>query len=367
MYEQINDTEIIMRGLWVGLLAIGVSACVAAEEPAPLVQTKVGDYHGGNAPWHFDDHAATLRTASCPEGTAFERAVPLHIEADAIDSGSAKQQAEQLQGMRFAGAWHLTADDENFGGLSGLAVMRSGSLLAISDAGAWVSIGIDPATGAPDGLGSIGYMRDANGKFFATKRKGDSEGLAFHDGLALVSFEQRHRIEAFDLEGCGMAARAARVVRLPAVVGGKKVPDNRGAEALSLFQGGGLQVGFEFRTREGSPAGRVVADRDLTDTSPLYQPGLYLLTGMDYRGDMMIHVFRAYDPLRGSRVRVRVSPVAGGDDIAFADLKSPLPVDNFEGVAFGAAPSGATRIWLISDDNFNPDKQRTLLFAFDLD
>jgi hypothetical protein len=46
-------------------------------------------------------------------------------------------------------------------------------------------------------------------------------------------------------------------------------------------------------------------------------------------------------------------------------FKQPLPVDNFEGVAIGQAPSGATRIWLISDDNFSGN-QRTLLLALDL-
>ncbi len=346
------------------VLGLGLAACTAPEIASSKTAGTVPDEP---AAWQFKQHAADLRAASCPDGVRFERAQSIGITATAIDRGTPGQYDQALSGLTFAGAWHLTADEPNFGGLSGLAVMRSGSLLAISDAGAFVWIGIDPATGAPDGLGSIGYMRGANGKFFAGKKAADSEGLAVRDGLALVSFEHDHRIEAFDLEGCGVAARAARVVDLPAIVAGKSVPDNMGAEALSLLAEGGLQVGFEFRTVEGSPAGRVVGDDDLSDTSRLYQPSFYFLTGMDYRADMMVHTFRAYDPLRGARVRMRVSAITGGEVIAFADLKSPLPVDNFEGVAFGKAPSGATRIWLISDDNFKPAMQRTLLFAFDLE
>ena len=52
--------------------------------------------------------------------------------------------------------------------------------------------------------------------------------------------------------------------------------------------------------------------------------------------------------------------------IAEAKLKKPLPVDNYEGIAIGKAPSGQTRIWLISDDNFS-NSQRTQLLALDLD
>ena len=346
-----------MRGLIFAAIGLGLVACTAPEVVPVPAETA----------WQFDAHASALRAASCPEGTAFERAISLPISVTEIERGTPAQQAKALQGMSFVGAWHLTADNPNFGGLSGLAVMRSGSLLAINDAGVWVWIGIDPETGAPDGIGSIANMRAADGNFFASKKAGDSEGLAFRDGLALVSFEQEHRIEAFDLEGCGTAARAARVVDLPSVILDQRVPNNRGAEALSLFGDGALQVGFEVRNLEGSPAGRVIGHKTLADVSRLYQPDSYLLTDMDYHGEMMAHVFRAYDPIRGTRVRVRVSPVGGGDGVAFANLKSPLPVDNFEGIAFGQSPSGASRIWLISDDNFNPAKQRTLLFAFDLD
>ncbi len=346
-----------MRGLILAVTGLGLAACTAPE----VVSKPAG------TPWQFETHASALRAASCPDGVAFERAISLPISVTEIDRGTPDQQARALNGMSFAGAWHLTAGNPNFGGLSGLAVMPSGSLLAINDAGVWVWIGIDPETGAPDGIGSIANMRAADGNFFARKQAGDSEGLTFRDGLALVSFEQQHRIEAFDLEGCGTAARAARVVDLPSVILGMRLPNNRGAEALSLFGDGALQVGFEVRNMEGSPAGRVVGHKALTDVSRLYQPDSYLLTDMDYHGEMMAHVFRAYDPIRGARVRVRVSPVGGGNEVAFADLKPPLPVDNFEGIAFGRSPSGVRRIWLISDDNFNPDKQRTLLFAFDLD
>ena len=348
-----------MRLAWIGWVGLSLAACAAPEVTPPISEIAQTE---PTKPWRFDDHANALKIASCPDGTAFERAQALTITATQIDRGTTDQQAVALQNMRFAGAWHLTADDSNFGGLSGLAVLRSGSLLAVSDTGAFVWIGIDPGTGAPDGLGSIGYMRDGKGKLFVGKAAADAEDLVLRDGLALVSFEQEHRIEAFDLEGCGAAARAAHVVDLPGVVDGKKVPRNKGTEALALDDA--LWAGYEMRQLQGSPMGRVLSDGSLDQLSYAGQPGLYLQTGADFNARGRAVIYRAYDPARGTRVILEVQGKDGAT--AKAALKPPLPVDNFEGVAFGRAPSGATRIWLISDDNFSA-KQRTLLFAFDLD
>ncbi|HCK85173.1 MAG TPA: hypothetical protein DHW63_11855 [Hyphomonadaceae bacterium] len=40
-------------------------------------------------------------------------------------------------------------------------------------------------------------------------------------------------------------------------------------------------------------------------------------------------------------------------------------MDNFEAIAAIAMPDGATRVYILSDDNFS-HRQRTLLLAFDL-
>lgn len=344
--------------LGLGLVMAACAAPDVAEQPANDVTVTT------SAPelWEFETAAPALTLASCPEGTAFERAQSITITATEIDKGPADAQAEQLKGVTFAGAWHLTADDPNFGGLSGLETLRSGSLIAISDAGAWVWIGIDPDTGTPDGIGSIGYMKGADGKFLSGKREGDAEGLAFKDGIALVSFERDHRIEAFDLEGCGVGALAAPVVSFPPRILGKKIPDNRGAEALAIDLQ--LFAGFEMKTNDGSPRGEVMTDGSLANVLSTEMGQAFALTGSDFNEWGSVDVYRAYDPVRGNRIKIEVR---NPDFIqASALIKAPLPVDNFEGIAFGNSPSGATRIWLISDNNFN-DNQRTLLFAFDLD
>lgn len=336
-----------------------LSACAAAEVQAP----REIDEAPVTGIWSFSDHAEDLRAVSCPDDETYLRAEAIEIRVIDAERGDADARARQLTGMTLAGAWQLESKESNFGGLSGLAVQASGSLLAISDAGAFIWIGIDPESGIPDGLGAISYMRDLDGNHFANKRDGDSEGLSLRDGMALVSFEQDHRISAFDLETCGAAARAAPVVSLTPVVDGKLLQDNRGPEAFTL-NGETLQVGFEMRNGGGSPVGTVNVDGTLTDLFFTEQPLFFLMTGMDTRQDVTARIFRAYDPVRGARVRLQVD--RAGVRIGEGLFKQPLPVDNFEGVAIGTAPSGATRLWMIADDNFSAN-QRTLLLALDLE
>lgn len=348
-----------MRVILGGLLGLSITACAApdVQQPAPSDIAP--------APWVFEANAADLRLKSCPVGIAFERAQSMPISVESISVGTSSEQARAMSGASLVGAWHLTSDEPNFGGLSGLETMRSGSLLAVSDAGAFVWIGIDPETGTPDGIGSISYMRGADGNYLSGKREGDSEGLVLQDGLALVSFERDHRIEAFDLEGCGAAARAAQIADLPDVIEGKKVPDNKGPEALSLLADGELRAGFEYRKSAGSPSGLIMEDGRLGMLEYAGQPGAFLQTGADHTDTRGAQLFRAYDPARGNRNLVYVYDEGG--QIAKIEIAKPLPADNYEGIAFGTSPEGKQRVWVISDDNFKPERQRTLLLAFDLD
>lgn len=338
------------------LASMTMAACTAA-----VPQT--ADDAPPAALWTYAALVDDLRQQSCPEGTLYKRAEALSVQVIDAGRGGQKAREKNLTGMTLAGSWHLKSDNSEFGGLSGLAVLKSGSLLSVTDDGKFIWIGIDPETGAPDGIGSIAYLRDEEGDIFPNKRAADAEDLAYRDGLAFVSFEQEHRISAYDLESCGVAARAAVVAKLNKVVGGNVLENNRGGEALT-FDGDTLKVGFEARNRDGSPVGTVRLDGSLANVRRTGQPSLYLLTSMDAADGVTASVFRAYDPVRGSRAIVTVE---GENNLsAKADLKSPLPVDNFEGIAIGTSPDGATRIWLISDDNFS-NNQRTLLLAFDLD
>ena len=341
---------------YTAILAVFILGACTAPERASI------ESGSSAAMWVFDDHIEDLRARSCPAETRFQSARDLPLRFIETERGSKSAQQMNLDGVTLAGAWQLKSSNDDFGGLSGLDVLGSGSLLSVSDDGKFVWIGVDPETGAPDGIGSIAYMRNTDGNIFPTKMSADAEDLSVRDGVAFVSFEQRHRIEAYDLESCGSAAHAARVVKLDKVVAGEVLRNNRGPEGLALVEDT-LQVGFEVQSSGGSPFGAVRVDGTLADLKRTRQPLLYMLTGLDYENGLRAQVFRAYDPARGARAIVRV--LKDGEQIAEARLKPPLPVDNFEAVAIGEAPDGTPRIWLLSDDNFSSD-QRTLLLALDL-
>lgn len=335
-----------------------VAACTAADMPTPepmkVEQTQ---------DWSWARHAQDLRDLSCPLGERVVQPQALTIEIIQAERGNESARDRYLTGLTLAGSWHLESDEPNFGGLSGLDLLPSGSLLAVSDAGAFVWIGLDPETGTPDGIGSIAYMRNKDGGLIEGKLAADAEGLSYREGLALVSFERDHRVEAFYLDKCAAAARAIKVAQLDMVVDGSVIEANRGAEALALG-GDRLLAGFEMHKSSGSPVTEIQENGSLVLHAYTEQPGLYLMTGLDIEADITARLFRAFDPVQGPRAILQVDGPEGR--LAEADLKSPLPVDNFEGVAIGEAPDGGTRIWLIADDNFSRN-QRTLLLALDLD
>ena len=315
-------------------------------------------------------HAETLKAESCPDGMGYADPTPIKITAKGLPLADRAENTILPEGVRFHGGWHLTSDNENFGGLSGIDITAAGDFLMVSDAGAFVWLERS-ADGAPNQTGNIAYMKGASGQLLQGKSDADSEGLALQNGLALVSFERTHRIEAFDLDGCGANARAALVTRLPSRLDGKAVHENRGPEALALR--GALIAGYEqsfsdtetalFSIEEGNRTAQLSAMAHLPN--PYDGP----LTGMSNTIDGIGYaVRRRYSPATGNRITVEMS-VNDGDGRrarALFDLSRPQTVDNFEGITAETLSNGMHRVWLISDDNFSA-RQRTLLFAFDVD
>ena len=95
-------------------------------------------------------------------------------------------------------------------GLSDVDLLDDGRLLAITDQGdfVWLDLADDGVTPT---RARIAPLQNAAGEPLRGKQEGDSEDLAYNDGLALVSFERDHRVLAFDIAGCSAAARGAPV------------------------------------------------------------------------------------------------------------------------------------------------------------
>jgi len=92
-------------------------------------------------------------------------------------------------------------------------------------------------------------------------------------------------------------------------------------------------------------------------------------------GDIII-LERRYRYITGVAIRLRHIPVETLDSInpeatlngtVIAELKPPLNIDNMEGIAAISDPKGNVLIYMISDDNFDHDDQRTLLLMFSLE
>lgn len=342
---------------WHGLsvLAVFLSACATPTlEAAPPP---------GTAIWQFDDHRAAIAEASCQDEASEFESEQFIYKAEPVSPNDQAAFEGRLSGMDLVGIWSLTSGRDEFGGLSGLVTSESGDLMAVSDQGQFIVLPTDRETGAPAEFGRIAPMRGEDGEPLAGKTQGDAEGLAMRDGVAFVSFERDHRVSAFDLQGCRGAAREVVLSRLNPALAGIELPNNRGPEGLALMRDGTLRVGIEARDTSAAVSGTLTMDGALTDIVETNPPAFQLLTGIDHRDGLTAIVYRAYDPVRGNRISFTVD--RGEAQIASGSLKPPEPVDNIEGIAIGPLKNGQRKLWLISDDNFNP-RQRTLLFAFEL-
>ncbi|WP_189498889.1 esterase-like activity of phytase family protein [Algimonas arctica] len=332
------------------ILALTVFAFIPLSPAMSVAQQADTD------PWNFERMAPNLRHLSCPDDVDVFPFSSLDIGVDPVKLGAPNDVEQALpQGVTFVGGWHLTANNSDFGGLSGLDITETGDLLAVSDRGTFFTIGM--ANGAPDGRGQMSEMLDAKGKKLSRKRNIDAEGLAYREGLAMVSFERNHRVLAFDLAGCEGVARGVRVSQLPDQLAGQSIKPNGGAEALWIRPDGGLTVGYE--TVINNRATLLTLDQVggvLEQTVTIDVPRQFKLVGASGSA----YLLRAYNDTLGNRNEIRLTD----QNVAFK-LASPLKVDNFEGIALSDPEGGARRLYIISDDNFS-GRQRTLLYAFDI-
>jgi len=351
--------------LLVSGLLVAATACAApAEEPVLGAARTVAAAEPGL--WNFGAEADAIRAASCDEGNAPMRGLlPVDLAVQALNGKQSEVLSSRLpEGVRLAGAWELTSADPNFGGLSGLAAEDETTLLAITDSGGWVRLGL--SGGAPSAA-TIGYMRGADGDFLAGKGANDAEGLTLRDGLALVSFERDFRIEAFAVGTCGAGAKAVSIAALPTAFKGKDIDANEGPEAIDLQTDGQLRFAYEGAAGGVSPIGRVLSGGKAAWTGETAgNPSGFALVAMETvplpgGAQREIYLYRAFDPLRGARSVLIWGP--GADEQI--TLSRPVLTDNFEGLTAQVLASGDVRLWIVSDNNFSK-LQRNLIYAFDI-
>lgn len=290
--------------------------------------------------------------------------------------------------LDFRGGLVLTSPSPYFGGWSALALDAHGRrLLAISDAGAWMTGELTYADGRPSGIAHavVGPLLDATGQPFAHARDRDSEGLAvvsgtLEHGEALISFEVNDRIGRFPIDAGGVGpqqgsvplpsetAQMKRNVGLESVCRLKTTAGSAGpvVTLVERFPGttdahtGWIGAGDGNSWRRLSLA--VIDDYDLTDCAGLPDGGMLVLERR----------FHARDWGHGPRMRVRrvtAAEIASATVMRGETLLDAGPdedIDNMEGLAVHFGPAGEMLITIISDDNFNHSLQRTVLLQFAL-
>jgi hypothetical protein len=310
---------------------------------------------------------------------AVARAEPIELRASPVAFSEQEMAGKPIVGkLEFRGALHLTSPDSRFGGLSGLIAMPRGeTLVAVSDKGHWLTM--QPRYGAGGVLagigaaGEIGALIDPRGN---AVRRGliDAEDIALTpDGIA-VAFEGAHRIWRYPWPR-GAAPFALPPVPLGQPPGLERAPGNKGIEAMASLADGrlfALAEGLHFS--DGDFAGWVSAGAPHSAWHPIgWRPhGQFVPTSATVlpSGDVLV-LERRFSWLGGFASRLaRVAPAAItpgarllGEEIAV--LQTPLVHENFEAVA-AVARGGETLIYLLSDDNFTPVLQRTLLAMFAL-
>ena len=275
--------------------------------------------------------------------------------------------------LRYRGGIELSSPRHVFGGLSGMEVLEGERLIAISDNGDWFEAQL-LLNDTGDLVGARAWrtamMRNEDGEPFPNKQSGDSEDLTqLTDGRFAVSFEQTQTIRIYDLNRDGPFGPATRG---PALAETRSLPDNSGLEALASTGDGDLIIGAE-----GGPAATTPIWRAPLDAQSAIAPSArypisdgYSLTSLDRLPDgAYVALERFFAPVIGPRARIRRFTFDENGAIAnleeLAALAPPMPLDNFEAISAARMADGATRLYILSDDNFSR-RQRTLLLAFDV-
>jgi len=308
---------------------------------------------------------------------------PVVVEArklegfDVVDPGHTR-----FGKLTWRGGMVLTSSSPNFGGWSGIALDPDGAgLLAISDAGAWMQGRISyDATGQPSGLDNVrmGPLLSDTGEPLTKKKERDAEAITLlrgsvKSGEALVSFERDHRIVHYGVGEDGLS-KAGDEVKLP-----EEADDtgrNAGIEAIAIMRGGpraGSLVAISEGLREdGNHVGWIWID-DEPQRFTITNPDEFDVTDATSLPDGTLLVLeRRFRVSEGVRSRLRriapgeLQPGAKIDAEVLLTADRSREIDNMEGIAAHVTPNGETVVTLISDNNFNPALQRTLLLQFSI-
>lgn len=257
-------------------------------------------------------------------------------------------QADPTLTLSSDGRWSLP--DDWFGGFSGLEVSANGATaILISDKGTLVQASLIREKGKITAVQLQDSMplRHRNGNLLR-ELSTDAEGLAINaQGTAYISFEQYHRVAHLDLE----TGRTRPIAKARTFAG---FQPNSGLEALAVHPDGTLYTLPErSSSRNASFDLHAFSSRGWHITHKIPRRGPFLPVGADFDSQGLLYLLeRAASPL-GFRTRIRrfnLDAQALREDLLLTT--PPNQFDNLEALSVWEDETGATRLTMISDDNF---------------
>jgi len=284
--------------------------------------------------------------------------------------------------LEWIGGLVLTSRDRFFGGWSGLAMDADGArLVAVSDAGTWMTADLIYREGRPHALARVklGPLKARDGGPLRRDRDRDAEAVVLMrgsvgHGQVLVSFEQNHRLGICQIGKNGVAP-PSRYLPLPKDA--RRMNSLKGFEAVAHVRSGrfkGAIIAFAERLhdRNGNHTGWILSGGHAARFALKDIAGFDLTDAVGLPNGDVIVLERRFRWTEGIKMRMR--RISSGEISAGALIEGEVlleanmaqEIDNMEAISAHRARDGSTILTLMSDDNFNGFLQRTLLLQFKL-
>lgn len=269
--------------------------------------------------------------------------------------------------VTIAGGWQIDSPSEVFGGYSALLALADGHLLALSDRGRFLRIGMPTQPSIAAETGPIGGADSREKRLFDVE-SGTRDPAT---GTIWLGYESSNSIRRYGTDlGESQEVRPAEMHHWPT---------NRGPESLVRLADGRFIVLSEAVGEWGGPfsEGLLFAGDPIEGGAPtrfrFVPPEGFRPTDIAQLPDGRVVILLrrlkfGLPPWLISRLVV-ADPATIAPDREWAwqplaEIRDPLPRENYEGLAIEPREGGAVRLWLISDDN-SAVFQRTLLLALD--
>ncbi|UJW75156.1 esterase-like activity of phytase family protein [Rhizobium sp. SL42] len=322
--------------------------------------------------------ASVLLLASCtPSELKPGEALPIGIQSRAIASlGGAPRSVE---GVSFVGGLEISSEEPLFGAFSSIRIVDDSRFVGVFDTGYWIEGRIERG---PDGLLSgvtdvtLSAMLDRDGHESVSKYQVDAESLALVDGAALVGFEQRHRVVAYQPLASLATARPSTPLALPFPV--SRLRGNGGIEALVVapadgpLEGAVVAITEKSVDEDGNNFAGILGGPLAGEFRVRPHDGFEITDGVFLPSGDLVLLERRFSIASGVAMRlrridgalIRSGAIVDGPVIFEADHASEI--DNMEGIDAVVAKDGSIHLIAVSDDNHSI-LQRTVMLEFRLE